>query len=37
MKINFKGGTNQIKKGRKDRIIWKEKKQRGEERNEEKT
>jgi hypothetical protein len=36
MKINFKGGTNWIEKGGKDRMIWKEKEQRGEERNREK-
>jgi hypothetical protein len=34
MKINFKGGTSQ--RG-KDRTIWKEKEQRGEKRNGEKT
>jgi hypothetical protein len=34
MKINSKGGTNWIGK---DRIIWKEKEQRGEERNREKS
>jgi hypothetical protein len=34
MKINFKGGTIRIGK---DRIIWKKKEQRGEERNGEKS
>jgi hypothetical protein len=37
MKINFKGGTNRIEKGRKDRMVWKKKEQRGEESNREKS